>query len=694
MTRMRLGSYSLFAGESDNSDTWEKNMITKQKALCLIAILLVVGSSVLSAPAATRWTIASPDSICWKVNDEHYDHIEMSGLKMSVVLRYGVNAAGEWVIDRNMVLPTFRTIPNDTHGSLQHRFNGDWAHLCLVNGQALTGEKVETVSLSGLMTVKSKYPDRGIALVRTLFPSASHPAFCEKYELENTTGHPLTVEFPSLTLSYLTDKAKGVEGSYKLTAEFSSLAKQGTFRLNPGEKASFQVIYAGYKEHERGLALKADEELAARRNFLRQVGDNLILQTPSDVINTMFAFAKIRSSESIFDTKGGYMQSPGGEAYYAAIWANDQAEYINPFFPYLGYQAGNRSAMDAFSLFMRYMNDEYKPLPSSIIAEGLDCFGVAGDRGDVAMVAYGAARYALASGRRAEAEKLWPLIVWCLEYCHRKLNAEGVVQSDSDELENRFPAGKANLCTSSLYYDALLSAAYLGKSLKKDKKLLKYYQEEADRLYKNINAYFGANVEGFETYRYYDGNTVLRSWICIPLTMGIYDRAKGTVAALFSDKLWMENGLLTQSGTSTYWDRSTLYGFRGAYACGARETATEYLEKYSATRLLGDHVPYAVEACPEGNQRHLSTESALYCRIMTEGMFGIRPIALDAFTLTPQLPDGWDKMALRRICAFNEVFDIVVKRDKGNKVVVLIEKDDKVVSRYKVANGKSVDVRF
>ena len=52
------------------------------------------------------------------------------------------------------------------------------------------------------------------------------------------------------------------------------------------------------------------------------------------------------------------------------------------------------------------MNDEYKPLPSSIIAEGLDCFGVAGDRGDVAMVAYGAARYALASGKYGEAEKI------------------------------------------------------------------------------------------------------------------------------------------------------------------------------------------------------------------------------------------------------------------------------------------------
>uniref|UniRef100_UPI0030132C73 hypothetical protein n=1 Tax=Bacteroides acidifaciens TaxID=85831 RepID=UPI0030132C73 len=611
-------------------------MMTGQKIMWFIVLVCWFSTNLLYAGGVARWTIASPDSIYWKVNGAHNDHIEMSGLKVSTVLRYGVNAAGEWVIDRNMILPTFRTIPNDTHGSLQHHFNGDWAHLCLVNGQPLVGEKVETVSLSGVMTVKSIYGNRGVSLTRTLFPSTSQPAFCEKYELENVTENSLTVEFPTNILSYHTDEAKGVEGSYTLTATLSSPLKEGTFQLEAGEKAWFQVIYAGYKKNGRVLALDVDKELVARREFLRQVQGNLVLETPSDVINTMFSFAKIRGSESIFDTKGGYMQSPGGEAYYAAIWANDQAEYINPFFPYLGYPMGNRSAMDSFTLFMRYMNDEYKPLPSSIIAEGIDCFGVAGDRGDVAMVAYGAARYALASGNRHEAEKLWSLIEWCLEYCDRKLNAEGVVESDSDELENRFPAGKANLCTSSLYYDALISAVYLGKALKKDRECIKSYQDKAAELYKNIDRYFAHNVEGYETYRYYDGNTVLRSWICIPLTMGIYNRAEGTVSALFSDKLWMENGLLTQSGTSTYWDRSTLYAFRGAYSCGAREIATEYLEKYSVTRLLGDHVPYAVEAWPEGNQRHLSTESALYCRIMTEGLFGIRPIALDAFKLTPQ----------------------------------------------------------
>lgn len=288
-------------------------MMTRQKTLWFTLLLIGLYTSFLNASEITRWVITSPDSICWRVDGVHNDHIEMSGLKVSTVLRYGVNEAGEWVIDRNMVLPTFRTIPNDTHGSLQHHFNGDWAHLCLVNGQPLVGEKVETVSLNGIMTVKSVYTTRGISLTRTLFPSTSQPAFCEKYELENTTDHPQTVQLPSTTLFYYTDEAKGVEGSYTLTATLSSPVKDGTYLLKAGEKAWFQVIYAGYKKHDQELALDVNNELLARRRFLSQIQGNLVLETPSDVINTMFSFAKIRGSESYSIPKADICKALAGK---------------------------------------------------------------------------------------------------------------------------------------------------------------------------------------------------------------------------------------------------------------------------------------------------------------------------------------------------------------------------------------------
>jgi hypothetical protein len=430
------------------------------------------------------------------------------------------------------------------------------------------------------------------------------------------------------------------------------------------------------------------------------------------VLNTAFAFAKIRAAESIYLTKGGLMHGPGGGRYYAAIWANDQAEYANPFFAFLGDPTATDSAINAYRLFAKYMNPDYKPIPSSIVAEGADTWHGAGDRGDMAMIAVGASRFALARGDRATAEELWPLIEWCLEYCKRHVNADGVVSSDADELENRFPSGKANLCTSSLYYDALLSGADLSRELGKPVALANDFEARAKVLRTAINNYFGRNVEGFETYRYFDkavpsvnANALrrhshyinepdhLRAWICIPLTVGIYDRAPGTIDALFSPRLWTADGLATEAGKQDFWDRSTLYALRGVFAAGETEKALEHLTYYSNRRLLGEHVPYAVEAWPEGNQAHLSAESALYCRIYTEGLFGIRPTGLHSFNCTPRLPKEWPNMALKKVHAFGGNFDLLVTR-AADKLQVQVVDNGKIVQTSTIADGNSVAVNL
>lgn len=641
---------------------------------------------------AQRWALNAEGGITWQVRPgdaPHSDHIEMSGLQVSTVVRYGVDANGAFLLNRGMVWPLLRTIPNNTHASLMRKMGWNPLENVLV-GNAQIREQVQSISLDGTMTVRSLCPVRGgeVELTRVLFPSTSLPAFCEKYMLKNLGDKPVPVEASNVRSEILTPKERGVAGTYHL---IQTLSGGFSRQIQPGEEVSFYVTTAGFKEGETEVVPDVEKELQARKSLIQTFWSSLVFDSPDPVINTMFAFAKIRGAESIYQTAGGLMHGPGGESYYAAIWANDQAEYINPFFPFLGYDKGNGSALNSYKHFARFMNDAYKPIPSSIIAEGTDIWNGAGDRGDAAMIAYGAGRYALARGDRSEAEQLWPLIEWCLEYCRRQVNEQGVVASDADELENRFPAGDANLCTSSLYYDALNSAVYLGKALKKPGKQTSQYAREAKQLKENIEKYFGATVEGFETYQYYDGNDILRSWICIPLTVGIYDRAEATIAALFSPRLWTENGLLTQAGSETFWDRSTLYALRGVYAAGETEKATEYLKFYSAQRLLGEHVPYAIEAWPEGNQRHLSAESGLYCRIITEGMFGIRPTGFRSFTMTPRLPAEWDHISLKSVRAFGSDFDISVVRD-GEKLAVSVTSGEKVVLKKNIKEGQTLTV--
>ena len=646
----------------------------------------------LYAQQAHRWSLENEGHISWNPTqtDNHHDHIEMSGKSVSVVLRYGVEN-GKFVLNKSMVWPLLRTIPNNTHASLMRRYGWDVLDMVSINGRALTAEQVESIQLKGMLRVTSNYDEgrRGQwKIIREYFPSTEQPALVESYQIINTGTKELAIELPQVNQKSFTDPQKGVTGSFCIE---TSTDKWGHFNLQPGESLTFGATLLAYKEGEKAPQIDVQKEKNQREALVNELMGKLVLETPDPIIDRMFAFSKIRGCESIYETKGGPMHGPGGESYYAAIWANDQAEYINPFFPFVGYEYGNASALNSYLHFARFMNDEWKPIPSSIIAEGIDIWNGAGDRGDGAMIAYGAARYALARGNKQEAETLWPLIEWCLEYCRRQLNEQGVVASDSDELEGRFPSGDANLCTSSLYYDALLSASYLCKELGKSG--ASNYLKQASTLRKNMESYFGAKVEGFDTYAYYEGNDILRSWICIPLTVGIDERAEGTIQALFSPRLWTKDGLLTQAGSETFWDRSTLYALRGVYAVGATEKATEFMKKYSATRLLGDHVPYAIEAWPEGSQRHLSAESALYARIITEGIFGIRPTGFKSFTLTPRLPQEWPHMSLKKIGAFGACFDIEVKRLDNGKLEVIVTNEAKS-KKYTIKEGHTLNIKL
>ena len=435
------------------------------------------------------------------------------------------------MIWRRGVWPMLRTMPNDTHASLQQAFGPLDLPSLQVDGAAVTSERVRSVAIDGTLAIRTRAcatpcadGDGALGLVRTIFPTRDKDAIVETIDVTNLTRRRLAVTSAAQGLVTRTDPAKGVDGEYVIEA---SADRAVDWALAPNETRSYAIVYSARRAADPAVALDAARELDARKAWVAETNRRMILETPDPVLDKAFAFAKVRATESIFATKGGLMHGPGGGRYYAAIWANDQAEYANPFFGYLGEGNPRASALNAFRHFARFMNPGYTAIPSSIIAEGTGTWNGAKDRGDQAMIAYGASRFALASGDRAQAEELWPLIDWCLEYLKRKTTADGVIASDSDELENRFPAGKANLNTSSLTYDALLSAAMLGESLGKPKTATDDYRARAAALRTAIARHFDATIDGFDTYRYYDGNTTLRAWIATPLTVGIYDRARG-----------------------------------------------------------------------------------------------------------------------------------------------------------------------
>lgn len=585
--------------------------------------------------------------------DGHTDYLEMSGLGSSFIVTYGTDAEGKLLLQRRVIFPQLRGRPNNTHASFSSTIKEELTPRPVISGNA--EERAVRFELDGDLRAVSALG--GAEIEREFFPSVDKRACIERICVRNTTKEALQVSLTNggMTRNEALLGCMGVMVSYVL-------APEETVTLAPGESHTFGVTYAGELVPNLPTPCDADAELRARRERIAQLVAPLRLDTGDDVLDTMFEFSKIRAGESIFRTKNGLIHCPGGDSYYAAVWCNDQAEYSGPWFAFTGDKTLLEAAETAYRWYIPFMDETYEPIPSSVIAEGLDYWNGAGDRGDAAMYLYGASSFCLTRGDREQAKTLWSSIKWCAEYCRRKVNENGVIASDSDELETRFPAGDANLCTSSLCCMGLRLAACIAEEFGEGD-LAAEYRARAEELAKAIDGFFGATVSGYETYRYYDGNTVLRSWICMPLCADIFTRAQGTVDALTGPELFTDDGLLSQEGSSTVWDRSTLYGLRGIFRAGYTERAFAFLQYYCRTRLLGERVPYAIEAFPEGNKRHLSAESALFAQIVVFGLLGMKPTGFSRFEISPTLPAELDHLTLENIHAFGRTFDVRVTRD-------------------------------
>lgn len=626
-------------------------------------------------------TLCPDESVLWNMEAEAgacADHIEMSGFFASAIISYGKTAHNTLRICRHLVVPNERLQPNVTQSSFSMNFSKSAADI-KIDGKRLPELPLQA-RIKGGLEITARMGD--VTVIRQFYPSVNHPALIEKICVKNTAQAvcQLTVRerktekiFPRRICVFRSIKAaSGLCFQPAYDAQKSSGVSK-TVRLHADESKTFYCVYYAVGADE-GFVINTEEEIRARQNFVDEMFSALRLDTPSKELNAQFAHCILRGSESIFKTENGLMHSPGGGNYYAAIWTNDQCEYANPFFPFSGYNKGIQQAINGYRLYEKYMDRSSKPmrdkqpLVSSIIACGTDYWNGAGDRGDCEMYAYGLSRFLLSLADMDLMRSFFDDLVWCMDFALSRKTPEGVIASDSDELENRFSSGNANLFTSCLTYDALINSAQIAGLLDKDGKA-RLWEDEAKALRLAIERYFGAQIEGYQTYRYCADNTDLRAWICMPLSVEIFDRADETIRALFGKKLY-ENGMLRTSSSPVTWDRSLLFALRGTLLAGKAEQGTAALLDYCRNRLLGSHAPYAIEAYPEGNRAHLAAESLLFARVVTEGLFGLRAVGYKKLRIQPCLSDTLHTVSLSGLSLFGLHFSVHCTR---NKITVEIQ---------------------
>jgi len=567
----------------------------------------------------------------------HYEFFEMSGERVSGIVNYGVQD-GKLILTRDIVFPNFRIQPNNTHGSY------------CIRGITLPDfigvETFDKAQLSGILTFYSHTEEASIK--RSFYPSTTLSCFYEDIEITAKTG--------DIILHY--EEIKRLET--KLGCEgyiyFDRVADKKSTIVKKGSAIRLIFTYRAYFANENPpFETNALEKRMARVDELINQCD---LTTGDDIIDTEFAFAKLRVGESLFRTKKGLVHCPGGYSYYAAVWCNDQLEYAAPWFAFTGDKKAMEASENAFRWYESYMNDEYLHIPSSVIAEGFDYWNGAGDRGDAAMYLFGLSRYLLTVGKAPDAGQEKAL-QWCVEYIARKTMEDGAVHSDSDELEGRLSSG-VNLSTISLAYGGLELVSLLCQRYEKYSLCQKAIRLK-EKIGKAFEGYFAAELKGYKTYAYHKGCNDIRVWNCLPIYMGIFDRAEDTLLSI-EDTLWDDYSCRTTEGEKITWDRSTLYFLAALFRAGKVEKAFSMLKGYSKKRLLGERVPYPVESYPEGNMRHLSSESALYCRVITDGLLNII-LNSNNFSYSKSIPSVLAGVSMKNIFINGKYRNIEIKRN-------------------------------
>lgn len=646
---------------------------------CLMFTAATLLSAFASAPPPKNYWMLDTvrDGIVHTVSDGEPVVLCMQGRK--VVMQVRVDSATGLSYKARF----FHVDPDLTEkGWVMAEVRADSNPTLLVNGRSLRCDVPSTVAFDGMLTVV--YPaSEGIVATRTVYPSLRNPVVADEWQLRNVTDKPLTVDFKM--------SAKVTAATENTLLVWTGQGQASTV-VKPGGIVSFaSCLRARLKAGpDTNSAVNVAAEHAARHALTEAAWHGPgRLETPEPLLDQAFALQKLHVLECPIETVKGMIVHNGSLRYSPGIWANDPVEYSSPLFPFFGDAELNRASMGMYRVWLDHCRQKgIVPFPGSF--EGMALKLTQRERGDDAMVLYGLSKFLLFQGDRAAAEEMWLLMEFAAASVLSHTTADGIIASETDEMEDRYPTGTANLSTSSLAYGGYRLAARLAQSL--GKPVAAEFDQRAEALRKGIESYFGAEVEGFKTYRYYKENTTLRGWILLPLAMGITERQEATVAVLTSDKLWPHRlagaDILAESTRPTEWGRETYYALRVLFKAGRTEEALNLTKRVVKAQIFGDKGPY-----PDEDAIDMLCPGSLYPRVFTEGMFGIVPTGLASFECTPWLPAEWPRMVLRDVRAFGHAWDLVVERD-GDQQKVSVSSGGKLVMTGIGPAGKTYSVTF
>ncbi|MCD6136603.1 hypothetical protein J7J63_07845 [Candidatus Bipolaricaulota bacterium] len=273
-------------------------------------------------------------------------------------------------------------------------------------------------------------------------------------------------------------------------------------------------------------------------------------------------------------------------------------------------------------------------------------------------------------------EEMYPLCVQGIfDYVLKFRDRDKDYYPEGSGMVERSGMGPEKLDSACYLYKGILDLSQMAVALNKDEEASQY-TGLAEEIKQSFDEDWWIESEGMfaDSLEWDDSQNFDGHWIvAVPMEVGIADHEKGWQALERINQEWVnESGLVhTKKLEERVWTLPTGVLAQAEFNYGNIEMGTRLLGDIAETINHGMLGAFS-ELIPQGGDFMQLWSSAMFLKGITEGIFGLKPLASEhELSLSPQLPSAWQNAALTNVRIGDCTVNISVKRqDAGTKITL------------------------
>lgn len=282
------------------------------------------------------------------------------------------------------------------------------------------------------------------------------------------------------------------------------------------------------------------------------------------------------------------------------------------------------------------------------------------------------------TGNRPFLEEMYPLCVQGIfDYVLKFHDRDKDYYPEGSGMVERSGMGQEKLDSACYLYKSILDLSQMAVALNKDEEAAQY-ADLAQQIKQSFNEdwwieseHMFADSLGMNNSQRMDGHWI----VAVPTEVGIADQGKGAQALeRINQECVNQWGLVhTVNLEENVWTLPTGVLAQAEFNYGNVDLGTHLLEDIAETIDHGMLGAFS-ELIPQGGDFMQLWSSAMFLKGITEGIFGLEPLAHEhKLSLSPKLASAWQNAALTNVRIGGCTVDISVERQDGGSKITLTE---------------------